>query len=205
MTALLPFRRYLAAGLCLLLAACLLMPGRFTSDMDLRKDGRFSFRYNGEIVLLPLAEAEEKRRKATIFEPKPCHGEDQTTDRPCTREEIAAQRKAWQDERRQADANRKNEAAMTKGMFGGIDPDDPRAAEDLAQRLRRQAGWRKVVYMGKGVYQVDFAISGRLDHDFVFPTIEGIGMANAFVLVNRRSDGSVRIDALALSDSASSA
>jgi hypothetical protein len=42
---------------------------------------------------------------------------------------------------------------------------------------------------------VDFAITGRLDHDFVFPTIERLPQANAFVTLVRRSDGSVRIDA----------
>lgn len=185
----------LAVAFSVLLAACILMPGRFTSDMDVRKDGRFAFNYAGEIVLLPLGEAEDKRRKAAIFSPTPCHGEDDSTERPCTREEIATQRKAWEDNRRTQETQRKSEAAMSKGMFGGIDPDDPRAAEELAQRLRRQAGWRSVTYKGKGVYQVDFAIAGRLDHDFTFPTIEGFAMANAFVQVSRRADGSVRIDA----------
>jgi len=185
----------LLAGLSLLLAACLLMPGHFTSDMDVHKDGQFSFRYNGEVVLLPLGEAEDKRRKAAIFAPSPCHGDDDSTERACTREEIAAQRKTWEDNRREEEARRKSEAAMSRGMFGGIDPDDPRAAEQLAQRLRRQAGWRSVTYKGHGVYLVDFAIAGRLDHDFTFPTIEGFPMANAFVQVTRRTDGSVRVDA----------
>ena len=35
----------------------------------------------------------------------------------------------------------------------------------------------------------------RIDHDFAFPTIERFPMANPFVMVNRRADGSVRVDA----------
>jgi len=31
------------AALSMLLAACILMPGKFTSSLDLRKDGRFTF------------------------------------------------------------------------------------------------------------------------------------------------------------------
>jgi len=80
-------------------------------------------------------------------------------------------------------------------MLGGIDPSDPRAAEDLAARLRQQAGWRRVTYKGDGLFEVDFAISGQLDHDFAFPTIERFPMANAFVQLSVRGDGTVRMDA----------
>ena len=80
-------------------------------------------------------------------------------------------------------------------MLGGIDPSDPKAAEEFAQRLRRQQGWRKVEYKGEGLYVVDFAISGRLDHDFSFPVIERFPSANPFVQAVLRADGSIRIDA----------
>ncbi len=42
---------------------------------------------------------------------------------------------------------------------------------------------------------VDFAISGHLDYDFQFPTMERFPMANAFVVLNKRADGAVRMDA----------
>lgn len=76
-----------------------------------------------------------------------------------------------------------------------LTPASPRAAEEFAQRLRRQNGWRKVDYKGDGLFDVDFAISGQLDHDFTFPTIERFPMANAFIQVVLRNDGTVRVDA----------
>ena len=39
-----------AAPAPLLLASCLLGPGKFTSDLSLRKDGRFVLDYRGEIL-----------------------------------------------------------------------------------------------------------------------------------------------------------
>ena len=47
------------ATLGLLLAACILMPGRFTSSLDLRKDGHFSFAYKGEIHFVSPSDLDE--------------------------------------------------------------------------------------------------------------------------------------------------
>src|SRR5690606_35134262 len=88
---------------------------------------------------------------------------------------------------------RENDAM--KAMMGGIDPADPEAAEELAQHLARQHGWRKVSYSGDGMFEVDFAITSRIDHDFSFPVIEQMPFANFFVVATRRQDGAVRIDA----------
>ena len=49
---------------------------------------------------------------------------------------------------------------------------------------------------------VDFAISGWLDHDFSFPSLERVPMLTPFVAVYRRTDGTVRIDAPAFSAAA---
>ena len=145
----------LAAGaLALLLSACLLSPGRFTSDLDVRRDGSFSFAYVGEVHLLALSKLAE----------------------------MGGEKK-------------RGDAEAMKQLLGGIDPASPQAAEELAQRLRRQKGWRKVEYKGDGLFEVDFAIAGRLDHDFAFPTIERFPLANPFVQLTMRNDGAVRIDA----------
>lgn len=197
-----PLRRFAAAGLVaamsLLLSACLISPGKFNSALDLRRDGRFSYSYQGEIYMLGLSKLAEMGAKADAakeFEPTACYKDDNMDERPCSKEELAQQKADWEAERATKAEKDKKDAEMAKAMLGGIDPTDPKAAEEFAARLRRQTGWKSVVYKGDGLYEVDFAIAGRIDHDFAFPTIERFPMANPFVMVNRRADGTVRIDA----------
>lgn len=199
----LPIRRLVAsatvAALSMLLSACLISPGKFEARLDIRKDGRFSYGYTGEIYMLGLSKLAEMGAKAdddAKFEPQPCYkDEGDFEERPCTKDELATQKKDWEDEQKRAAGKKKEDAEFARALLGGIDPASPKAAEELADRLRRQAGWKSVVYKGDGLFVVDFAISGRLDHDFAFPTIEKMPMANAFVALNRRNDGSIRIDA----------
>jgi hypothetical protein len=174
----------------LLVASCMLAPGKFTSTLDIRKDGRFGFTYSGEIHMLALSKlaSEMSADDKAAFTPSPCHKQGTLDERPCTAQEVDRQKQDWQEKRRR-------DAEAMKAILGGIDPTNPRAAEELAQRLRRQAGWRRVAYKGDGLFDVDFAISGRLDHDFTFPTIERFPMANAFVQIALRNDGTVRVDA----------
>lgn len=185
-----PRRRLLAGlvvtGLAMLAAACIFVPGKFTSQLDLRKDRSFRFAYAGEIVMLPL-----QKSKQAAFEPEACHDENYD-EHPCTQDELAAQKKTWEESRAEKE---KTDAQAAKALLGGMDPNDPRAGEELAAKLRRQVGWNKAVYKGDGRFDVDFAIAGKLDHDFAFPTIEGFPMANAFVQLSLRQDGSVRVDA----------
>ena len=185
------------ACLSLMLAACLLSPGKFTSQLDLKRDGTFRFNYAGEIHLLALSRLADMGRSAgnDTFTPEPCKVPGSDAVRTCSQREIADQKSAWTAARSGSADKRRRDAESLKAMLGGIDPSDPRAAEDLAVRLRRQAGWRRVDYKGDGLFDVDFAISGRLDHDFAFPTIERFPMANAFVQIAVRNDGTVRVDA----------
>lgn len=205
-------------GIILALAGCLLTAGKFTSTLDIRKDGGFSYAYSGEITLIALSKQAQSAHDAegnALFKPDPCTaptqpGQDWKTApspkaRPCTSDELAEQRKTWELAKTEAETKRKSEADGFKAMLGGIDPSDPRAAQDFADRLRKQAGWRKVIYKGDGLYEVDFAITSRLDRDFAFPTIERFPMGDAFVTISRRQDGTLRIDAPGLSAAADAA
>lgn len=181
-------------ALCLTLAACLLSPGRFTSHLDVRQDGRFSFAYMGEIYLLGLSKLAEMGDKPATFTPE-CFHPGTMVNRPCTAAETAAQRAQWEAGQGATAEKKKRDSEAMKALLGGIDPSSPKAAEELATRLRRQEGWRRVDYKGDGLFDVDFAVSGTLDRDFAFPSIERFPMANAFVSVNRHKDGTLRIDA----------
>lgn len=199
------FRRLAAAGmaaaLSLLLTACLVSPGKFEAALDLRKGGAFSYSYKGEIFVLGLSElmkASEAGESAK-FEPTLCYSEeDPEKERPCTKEELASQKENWDEEQKSQAEKKKKDMEMAKAMLGGIDPTDPKAAEELAARLRRQAGWNSVVYKGNGIYLVDFSVSGQLSHDFAFPTMEKMPQVAPFFVLNRRADGSVRLDSPAL-------
>ncbi|MDP3907320.1 hypothetical protein [Novosphingobium sp.] len=197
----------MAAGLSLLLSACLISPGKFASTIDLRKDGTFAYGYQGEIHMLGLSKLAEMGSKAkgdAEFTAVPCYKDDgDFEERKCTKEEVAQQKADWEEEQKSAVERDKKNAEMMRAMLGGIDPTNPQAAEELADRLRRQAGWKTVTYKGNGVFVVDFQLSGRIDHDFIFPTIERFPAANPFVILNRRADGAVRVEAPGFGPSAS--
>ncbi len=184
----------LLAVLAVALAGCLLTPGKFTSQLDIRRDGRFSFSYSGEVYLIALSKL-AAMGDTGAFKGAECYRPGTMVKRPCTAAETAEQRQHWDETQGEAGDKHKREAESLKAMLGGIDPSDPKAAEELAARLRRQEGWRRVDYKGDGLFDVDFAISGSLDRDFVFPSIERFPMANAFVTVSRHQDGTLRLDA----------
>ena len=185
----LPIRRTLAvAALAMLAAACIFAPGKFNSQLDLKKDQSFAFRYTGEILMVPLM----KNEKDAAFEPSSCHDEESLEERTCSDDELAQQKTDWEESRAE---KKKSDAQAAKMLLGGIDPSDPESGKELAEKLRRQAGWKRVEYLGDGKFDVDFAISGKVDHDFIFPTFEGFPMSNAFIQVFARQDGTVRIDA----------
>jgi hypothetical protein len=205
----------LLVSLGLTLSACILAPGKFVSSLDLRKNGTFAFAYKGEISMLGLAQiaAMNKAKAAEQFTPAPCFPEgDSASDvpqagakaaaetvtsgeRPCTERELAQQKRDWEEQRALSAAKEKKELDQMKAAFGGLDPTDPKSIEEFAARLRRQTGWNAVAYKGDGLFDVDYALSGKLDHDFVFPIIERFPTMNTFVQILRRSDGTVRIDA----------
>jgi len=189
----------LAAAVTILLTGCLLSPGKFTSQLELKNGGSFAYSYEGEIYLLALSKLAEMGNKAEMsdeeFVEQDCYSDDDFEVRTCTADEIVEQQREWQADQDARVMSQMKDAEMTRAMLGGIDPADPGAAEELASRLRRQKGWNAVEYKGDGLYVVDFRIEGRLDHDFLFPTIEGFPMSNFFVLVATRDGGTVRVDA----------
>lgn len=184
-----------AAVTSLALSACILSPGTFDATLDLRRDGRFTFSYNGQIYLLALSKLADMSNQATEdFVASTCWDDD-FNERECTEEEIAEQRATWNVDAEQRRARAEQDAAAMRQMLGGIDPADPKAAEELAARLRRQEGWKRVDYRGDGLFEVEFSLSGTLGHDFVFPTFERFPLTNTFVVANVRQGRSVRIEA----------
>lgn len=185
----------LLATSALALSGCLLSPGTFTSELHLMKDGNFSYSYDGEIQMLGLSKLAELGNAADETFAATCWDDETFEDRDCTAEEEAEQRKEWDANAAERAEKNKSEAEAMKALLGGIDPSSPEAAQELAERLERQRGWDNVIYRGDGLFDVEFRVSGQLSHDFAFPVIEKLPLANVFVSVVLRDGRQVRVDA----------
>ncbi|HZU51075.1 MAG TPA: hypothetical protein VE968_04290 [Sphingomicrobium sp.] len=199
----------------LLLTGCLWGPGKFTSDLTLRKDGSFVLDYRGEIVLqLPDGEYKPSPWKDTMAQ---CYRSGRVTwipatgvpaitlpddpPRPCTPSEIAKAKSQHQQHETQAvveDRKKSEEAAKAFGL-PGLDDASNRA---FAAKLMKYAGWRSVAYRGNGVFDVDYHLEGRATQDFIFPALPDNDLLIPFIAIRRRADGSVLVNAPALTGGA---
>jgi hypothetical protein len=196
-------RILVAAAAPLLLTGCLWGPGKFASTLDIRKDGRFTLDYRGE-MLLQLPEdkgsalepwADDKARcfegvsgdqRAVIVAP----GSPPPKERPCTKAEIAAQ-KVEHDKRA---AEKAKENAQMAAMFG-LPGQDDESNRRFAANLMKYQGWRSVTYKGKGAFDVDFHFEGRVAQDYAFPLMPDSDLLIPFITVRRRNDGAVKVTA----------
>ncbi len=186
----------LLAAISLALTGCFISPGKFTSEFALTGEDQFTFSYDGEIFFLGLsrlaqmgAAGEEK------FTPGSCYDDETFEARECTADELAEQRKEWDESAADRAAERKKQAEQMAAMMGGINPEDPKAAEELTKLLLRHKGWEQVESLGDGLFRVRYRTSGTLGHDFMFPVIEGFPATNPFVQTFARKNGQIRINA----------
>jgi hypothetical protein len=200
-------RTLLALAAPLLLTGCLWGPGKFASALDVRKDGSFTLDYRGEIV---LAMPEEPKAEPWTAAMARCFTDgrvetgssssppgDEPQRRACTAAELAkAKADHDRDAARRAATKAKESAEMAK-LFGlpGLDDDSARA---FASKLTKYAGWRSVVYRGRGVFDVDYHFVGRASQDFMFPALPDNALIIPFIAIRRRSDGAVLITAPAM-------
>ena len=186
----------LLAGFALALSGCFMAPGKFTSELALTGPDSFTFRYDGEIFFLGLSKLAQMGAAAdTDTFTATCVDEETYEERPCTPSEEAEQRAEWDASAARRAEERQKEAKQMAAMMGGIDPTDPRAAEELVRLLERQKGWNRVIHKGDGLFEVSYAVSGTMGHDFLFPMIEGFPATNPFVQIILRDGGQVRINA----------
>lgn len=174
-------KRLFIAAAPLLLTSCLWGPGKFTSNLTLKKDGSFVLDYKGEMVLQLPPDAEQEPWTDTKAK---CEQDGKT--RACTKAEIAEQKTAY-------DKKRKESEGMAK-MFGlpGLDDASNRA---FAAKLTKYAGWRSVTYRGKGVFDVDYHLEGTTRQDFLFPALPDNNLLIPFIAIRRRVDGSALVTA----------
>ena len=182
----------------LLLAACFFSPGKFNADLDVAQDGRFAFAYKGEIVIAgyrdPMRDFPAQGDKELLNDIAACFEEEGKPKPTCSAEEQA--RLKAQAERREQNENAEDTRefeALRQTL--GFDPSDEKAVAAFAARLKGQNGWKDVTYKGNGVFAVDYAISGKLDRDFVWPVFPGAAGVVPFVVAQRQADGRIRVRA----------
>jgi hypothetical protein len=169
-------RAALALIVPLALAGCLFVPGKFTSDLTIRADRSFAFAYKGEVLALDVEGMMggmakgfgdmSKTEQPEGESPTAEPSEDADTPKEKTPEEIAK-------EKAERDAKYR----------------------ELATQLAKEAGYRAVEYRGEGVFFIDYAISGKLTHNFVYPFNQDAAMIFPWVAIELRGKDNVRIKA----------
>ena len=200
-------RLIVAAAAPLLLTACLWSPGKFASELTLRKNGTYTLDYKGEI-LFQLPESEkEMTAKPWADTMARCHHDGTVTTspittsneeddglRPCTPEKIAEAKKEFEKSEAERVASKRQESEQMAKVFGLPGSDDA-SNRRFAATLMKYKGWRSVAYQGKGVFAVDYRGEGRLDQDVAFPMIPDSDLMLPFIALRRRADGSVLVTA----------
>src|SRR5207237_9938402 len=151
----------LALSAPLLLTGCLWGPGKFASELTLRKDASFVLNYRGEIVLqLPPDQANADTWKAQYarcykdgrVEPRADISTDKAASeedvRPCTAPELAKAKTDYEKQVAEAAVSKRRDTEEMAKAFGlpGLDDASNRA---FAAKLMKYAGWRSVTYRGK--------------------------------------------------------
>lgn len=184
-----------AAALSLAVTGCFVAPGKFTAELALTGADQFTFTYDGEIFFLGLSGLSQMGgAQDPSFTPE-CFDEETYETRECSKAETAEQRKEWDARAVERAAENKRQAEQMATMMGGINPSDPKAADELVNLLMRHKGWEQVESLGDGLFKVSYAINGTLGHDFMFPLIEGFPATNPFVQTFARKNGQARITA----------
>ena len=156
------------------LAACLVTPGKFESTLDIRADRQFSFTYKGEILASDM-----KGMGASPTAPSGAPLEGGPDKKDSALRQTALQKPAPAEER----------------FDSGDDRGDETQMQAIAAALSKEKCFRSARYMGKHRFEIDYAISGRLTHAFLFPFNSDAEIVLPFVAVELRGEDRVRVKA----------
>lgn len=176
--------RWLALLLApLMLTSCLLVPAKFTSTLDIRADRSFTFTYLGEVQLMKSSKPDDPTSEET--------GEEGSSEQ------------SWRDDGSDAEARMikiatkpkaKGKTAKPDDNFGDSEEDATKLRQ-LAQTLSGEYGFRSVRYIGHRKLAIDYRISGKLDHAFVFPFNPDGEVMFPFLAIELRGKDRVRVKA----------
>ena len=165
----------------LLLSACLVTPGRFESSLDIRADRSFSFAYKGEILASDMGKDGLK--------PGDMSGDSGSEDGAAETGPVETGPVLLQI------------ADVTQDFSDSAGKSSDAQMQAMATALSKEKGFRAARYLGDRKFEVDYAISGRLTHAFLFPFNIDAQIVLPFVAVEMRGADRVRVKAPGFSNS----
>lgn len=178
-------------GIVLLLPGCLVTPGAFESSLDIRADRSFSFAYKGQVI---ASDMEGSAGLETL------DGAEDPLGGPMPDGEQSAYSTAllweWTEQGKQAGPDARSPAPEER--FDGEDgarADDDARMQAIAAALLKEKGFRAARYMGRRMFEIDYAIDGALTHAFLFPFNIDARIVLPFVAVEMRGPDRVRVKA----------
>ncbi len=174
-----------ATAMLLALAACFMSPGKFTSTLDIRADRSFTFTYKGEVIVTDMSDLPNG-----LDQPDSDDGKDEgdSSEPEIMQESATYQQIAMTDQDKAA----KGEDFSSDGADT---PDKLIKMQEIANALSREEGYRSVRYVGKNKFDIDYLLSGKLDHSFLFPFNIDAQAPFPFVAIEVRKDGRIRVQA----------
>ncbi len=91
--------------------------------------------------------------------------------------------------------HKEGEPEPSKADAPDSEADNEAKNREIAAALSKEAGYRSVVYRGKGKFEIDYVMSGTLTHSFLFPFNVDAQAILPFVMVEVRQNGSLRVRA----------
>lgn len=168
----------------LMLASCVLTPGKFTSTLTILADRSFSFSYVGEVYAVDT----DNPMKSFGGETKPVAGEGSG---------------GWgAGDDTGSGAAKLPAGQLNKNADKSADAKAQRDAKnrEIARTLAKEEGYRSVTYVGDGKFMIDYALRGTLTHSFVYPYNIDAEVIFPFISIELRKGGIVRMTAPAFAN-----
>lgn len=171
------FRLMVALCAPLLLTGCFLSPGKFVSTLDIRADRSFTFTYVGQVIAFDSDSAIPSE-----LTPESEPGKDGDTASPgdAVYRPVAFQENSPSSGDFSAKESRESKDAKMRAM---------------AEALAKEHGYHSVRYAGNNVFDIDYAITGRLNHGFVYPFNIDAEIVFPFIAIELRGTDRLRVKA----------
>ncbi len=168
----------------LLLVGCILTPGKFVSTLSINKDRSFTFTYKGEVIAIDPASEMSKSMKSV--------GEND--------DDADAEKDG--DKKDLMDEVKKGPAADDESKKKDEEVERKRRA--IAEALSKEAGYKSATYIGDGKFAIDYAMSGMLTHNFIYPFNSDAEIMFPFLMIEVRGGNTARMRAPGYADDSDS-